>query len=48
MKIKDNYTGFCFDEACNYIRTKIINGEDPVYENQVTNMEEFYNRLGVS
>ena len=48
MKIKDNYTGFCFDEACYYIRTKIINGEDPVYENQVTNMEEFYNRLGVS
>lgn len=46
MKIKDSYVSFCFDEACEYIRAKIANGEEPVYEKRVTNMREFYAELG--
>lgn len=30
MGIKDEYTAFCFDEACALIVTKIKEGEKPV------------------
>lgn len=31
IKIDDEYTAFCFDEACAYIMGKIDAGENPVF-----------------
>ena len=38
--IDDEYTSFCFDEACAYIMSKIDNGENPkfVVENDSNNI----------
>nr|DAP78571.1 MAG TPA: hypothetical protein [Caudoviricetes sp.] len=47
MGIDDEYTAFCFDEACNYILNRIRDGETPVYEVETNSMSDFYARLGV-
>ena len=50
MGIEDEYTAFCFNEACNYIVTQIRNGEEPQYEKKkkrVGSMAEFFQELGV-
>ena len=31
LGIDDEYTSFCFDEACTYIMSKIDNGENPKF-----------------
>lgn len=31
LYIKDEYTAYCFDEACALIRIKLENGEEPVF-----------------
>ena len=33
MRIADDYTAFCFDEACCYIAGKIENGDKPIWRN---------------
>lgn len=40
LGIDDEYTSFCFDEACAYIMSKIDNGENPkfVVENDSNNI----------
>lgn len=30
--ISDEYTAFCFDEACGYIQAKILNKEEPEFK----------------
>lgn len=50
MQIHDEYTAFCFDEACSYIVGKIKKGEQPRYEmkkNKVKSMAEYFKGLGV-
>lgn len=46
----DNYTAFCFDEACAYIRMKIEEGETPIYKDQVerhySSFSEMYKKVG--
>jgi len=32
MAIDDEYTAFCFDEACLYIEGKIKDGEKPIFK----------------
>jgi len=31
--IEDEYTAFCFDEACGYIQLKLDNKEEPIFRN---------------
>ena len=40
LGIDDEYTSFCFDEACAYIMSKIDNGENPKFavENDSNNI----------
>ena len=42
MGITDNYTAFCFDEACAYIVRQIRDGKEPVV--RVEHNETVYNR----
>lgn len=54
MNITDDYTAFCFDEACAYIRIKLDAGEVPNYEmneeaieqNEYSNFKDFYKNIG--
>lgn len=32
LYIKDEYTAYCFDEACAFIRMKLEKGETPIYK----------------
>lgn len=50
MGIDDEYTAFCFDEACEYIVKRILKGDEPQYEKRkkkVTSMAEYFKGLGV-
>lgn len=51
LGIRDEYTAFCFDEACALIYVKLQNGEKPRYKNfdnetemqvEYTNFIDFY------
>lgn len=51
LRITDSYTAFCFDEACAFIMTKLLNGEKPRYREiddetdlkmEYSNFTEFY------
>lgn len=37
MGIEDEYTAFCFDEACAFIVAKMQKGEEPVLQIDSTN-----------
>lgn len=50
LQVDDEYTAFCFDEACNYIVSKIKAGKEPQYEKKkkkVKSMAEYFKELGV-
>lgn len=56
LRIEDEYTAYCFDEACSVILAHLMNDENPTYEiedlpkekpKHFTNMKDFYNSLGV-
>ena len=50
MQIEDEYTAFCFNEACNYIVSQIKDGNEPQYEKKkkkVRSMAEYFKGLGV-
>lgn len=34
LKIDDNYTAFCFDEACDLIAYNIADGKEPHYKTE--------------
>ncbi|WP_057560607.1 hypothetical protein [Paraclostridium sordellii] len=40
LKIEDEYTAFCFDEACMYISNEIDNGKKPRWEEDELTIEE--------
>lgn len=53
MSIKDEYTAFCFNEACVNVMFRLQNGEVPCYvevgneePKHYRNFEEFYNAYG--
>lgn len=54
LRIEDEYTAFCFDEACSNIISHLINGDEPVYVRQslsresgrhFNTMSEFFNQM---
>lgn len=53
LNIEDEYTAFCFDEACTFILSKLEDGETPMYivddgeTKKFENMEDFYKSIGV-
>ena len=50
LGIEDEYTAFCFDEACDYIVKRIAKGDEPRYEKKkkkVSSMAEYFKELGV-
>lgn len=40
--ITDTYTSYCFDEACEYIISKIEAGEEPVFKTKFNSFTEMY------
>lgn len=41
--VEDNYTAFCFNEACAEIMLRLQNEEKPIYREQVEEQEEYSN-----
>lgn len=41
----DEYTAFCFDEACAYIISRIDDGEEPVFKKQYKSFKELYSKF---
>lgn len=41
--IEDNYTAFCFNEACAEIILRLQNEEKPIYREQEEEQEEYSN-----
>lgn len=48
LHIKDEYTAYCFDEACAYILTKMESGEQPSFRKSYTNFADLYKNMNVS
>ncbi len=42
MGIEDNYTAFCFDECCLYIKQRLEDGEEPVFKNSYKSFRDMY------
>lgn len=42
LGITDEYTGFCLDEACAYIRGKISEGQNPVFHKKYSSFTDMY------
>lgn len=42
LYIKDEYTAFCFDEACGYIYAKMQNKETPIFKKEQDNEKKHY------
>ena len=40
--IDDEYTAYCFDEACAYIIKKIENGEEPTFKRKFKSFKDMY------
>ena len=45
MRIKDEYTAFCFDEACEEILYRLSKDEQPVFRSQYTSFSDFYKQF---
>ena len=48
LRIEEDYTAFCLDEACAFIRLKMEDPEDPQkpnFKTQVTSFSDFYKQL---
>lgn len=45
LNIEDEYTAYCFDEACSFIMFKIDNKEEPKYETHYATPSEMYKHL---
>ncbi len=44
MGIEDEYTAFCFDEACAFIVNKLRNNEEPVIDLDAGEAKKVYNK----
>lgn len=42
MALKDEYTAYCFDEACALIISKMKSGEEPVFKKKYKSFKEMY------
>lgn len=42
IHIKDEYTQFCFDEACAYIISKVQKGETPMFRRHYSSFTEAF------
>lgn len=42
IHIKDEYTQFCFDEACAYIISKVQKGETPMFRKRYSSFTEAF------
>lgn len=42
MGIDDEYTAYCFDEACSYIVSKILDGEEPKFTVEYKSVRDIY------
>jgi hypothetical protein len=40
----DEYTAFCFDEACAFILQKLKDGEKPIFKEEQNKTEKIYKR----
>ncbi|MEG2246305.1 MAG: hypothetical protein RSC84_02550 [Peptostreptococcaceae bacterium] len=46
MRIKDEYTAFCFDEACYYIIRNLKDNKEPIFsEEYKKSNDDYYNFL---
>jgi len=45
MNIDDEYTAYCFDEACDEIVHHINNKETPVFEKHYSSFRDFYKQF---
>ena len=43
--INDEYTAYCFDQVCAYIRKQIEDGLTPVYKKKVKSLQELYDSI---
>lgn len=42
MCINDGYTAFCLDEACAYIKARMMDGEEPKFKKQYKSFSDIY------
>lgn len=42
LNLKDEYTSYCFNEACSYIMLKLKNGDEPQFKKQYSSFTELY------
>jgi hypothetical protein len=47
LSIDDEYTSFCFNEACTFIRLKMENGEEINFEKNFNSFTDMYKKLGL-
>lgn len=45
MRIDDEYTAFCFDEACEEIMYRISKGEKPIFRSKYKSFADFYKQF---
>lgn len=42
--IDDEYTAYCLNQACAYIRSKIENKEEPIFKDKHTSFSQIYSK----
>lgn len=45
MRIDDEYTAFCFDEACEEIMYRFSKGESPTFRSKYKSFSDFYKQF---
>lgn len=47
IEVEDDYTAFCFDEACTFIMTQLENGKEIVREKHYSKLSDLYKDMGI-
>ncbi len=42
IRVEDEYTAFCFDEACSYILGRLEAGEEPHFKKEYRSFADIY------
>lgn len=42
IEVEDEYTAYCFDEACSYILGKLEAGEEPQFKKEYMSFADIY------
>lgn len=45
LNVEEEYAAWCLDEACMFVRTKIDEGEEPVFKKNYTSFTSIYDDL---